>query len=129
MIASLQVYPIYTNFGLNCKFVSGGWITLYAVTWMVRSQINQEFNPAVYKMTRESALWCYMSHSFWALAFLTCFVVPFKHHFPFAIAIILCLLFTEAMCLLSYILFTKLHSKLMGNAHNQTGVAAAASTS
>jgi hypothetical protein len=107
-IASLYLYPIYRSFHLNCMFIYGAWITLYGVVWLVRGQINQKYNPAVYKLTNESALWCFISHSFFIMLFLTCFVVPFKDKFPFAIAIVLCLLFTEVMCMLTYLLLNKL---------------------
>ena len=59
-------------------------------------------------MTTESSLWCYISHTLFSFVFLTYFIVPYKESIGFFPAFLLCFTFTEAMCLLSYVLLTKL---------------------
>ena len=111
LIASIYLYPIYREYHLNVSFIQGAWITLYSILWMVKLQINKEFDAYIFKLTTESSLWCYISHSLFSLTFLTIFVVPFKNSFPMFLAIVLNFIFTEVMCMITYFLLVKIHSK------------------
>lgn len=112
LIGSIYLYPIYKDFQLNCLFIVGAWITLYTILWMIKAQVDDIFHPKVFKLTTESSLWCYISHSLFAFFFLTYFVVPFKNSMPFIVAFMITFVFTEAMCILSYFGLKKLESRI-----------------
>ena len=111
LISSVYLYPIYADFFLNCQFIQGAWITIYCLLWLLKSELNHEFDKDVFKMTTESSLWCYVTHSLFSFSFVTYFVVPYKDEISFLPALLLCFAFTETMCLVSYYIMDKLSKK------------------
>ena len=120
-VGSVYTYPIYTNFHMNCLFVLGAWLSLYCILYFIKSETNCEFNPAVYKLTTDSSLWCYISHCLFDNMFLSWFIVPFKNEeeakggFAFLFCLFLTIIFTEITCIGSYIGLTKLHKRIFGS--------------
>lgn len=117
-VLSVYTYPIYNNLGMNCLFVQGAWLSVYAVLWLLKSELNQQFDPSIYKLTTESSLSFYVTHTLFGAIFLTVFIVPFKDEeeakggFAFLLSLFGNMIFTELACFGSYIGFCKLERKL-----------------
>ena len=106
-VTSVYLFPIYSSYHLNVLFILGAWISVYSILWIIKSETNKEFNPAVFKMTSESSLWCYISHILFTDMLLTFFVVPYKEHLYFLPTFLVMFIFTELLCILTYVGLTK----------------------
>lgn len=106
---------------MNCLFVNGAWISVYAILYLFKTELNKEFNAGVYKLTAESSLSVYVTHSFFDNLFLSWFIVPFKHEeeakggFAFLISLFANIVFTEIVCIGLYLGYCKIENRLKGN--------------
>jgi len=61
-VGGFWCYPFMTAYFQQCFCSTGTWLWLYATTWYMALNANKQFNPALYHIVCESALWTYVSH-------------------------------------------------------------------
>merc|ERR1712216_537787 len=80
-----------------------GWIWVYVITWMMHAFANKKFNNTTYKLVTGSSMYAYVSHYFFIIMIAVLIIRPYK--ITFLPALFLNIFLTNAIILLSYIMF------------------------
>jgi hypothetical protein len=117
----LFVYPIYLTFWDNTLFVFGTWLCVYVILWFFQEQMNSKFDRDIYSLVNRSSMYCYIAHDFWqtiAISGLLPVTARYgeggnveQNGLGFAGLFIITLIFSEVMCILSYLFLEKLIKK------------------
>ena len=104
--AFLFTFPIYMNFKLNILHVLGTWQVVYWILYLYKCELNQVFDPYIFKVVNNSSLWFYIAHDFFQSAAITYIVLPMELDYwtGFFIVFVLC----EVGCLASFLCLAKI---------------------
>ena len=117
-VGGLWYYPLMTAYGQQCFYSTGTWLWLYATTWYMEQNANKQFNPKLYHVVCDSALWTYVSHYLWIMLLVVCITRPLGFSQPAALFVLF--FGTHAVCYSTYLGMEKLQAKLCGK-KNQEG--------
>ena len=107
-VGSLWYYPLMTAYSQQCFYSSGTWLWLYATTWWMEHAANRQFNPMIYHVVCDSALWTYVSHYFWIMVLVTSITRPLELGQPSALFVLF--FGTHALCYSTFVGLEKLAS-------------------
>jgi len=105
-VGGLWYYPLMTAYSQQCFYSTGTWLWLYATTWYMEQNANKQFNPTLYHIVCDSALWTYVSHYLWIMLLVTCITRPLGFSQPAALFVLF--FGTHALCYSTYLGVEKL---------------------
>jgi hypothetical protein len=100
----LFFYPLYTDYTIQCFYTTGTWLWVFTICWIMAAIANQKFSEYGYKIFTGSALYAYVSHYFFIIMIAVLIIRPYK--LEFLESLILEVFLTNAIILISYIIFT-----------------------
>lgn len=100
----LFFYPLYSDYTIQCFYTTGTWMWVFTITWLMHAFANKKFSDFGYRLVTGSALYAYVSHYFFIIMIAVLIIRPYK--LTFLQGLILEVFLTNAIILLTYIIFT-----------------------
>jgi hypothetical protein len=100
----LFFYPLYSDFTIQSLYTTGTWLWVFTICWVMAAFANKKFTEYGYKIFTGSALYAYVSHYFFIIMIAVLIIRPYK--LTFLQGLILEVFLTNAVILVSYIIFT-----------------------
>ena len=110
-LGSVYMFPIYMTRYLNAQFLLGSWFSTYLVLWLFKTELNQQFDPKVFKFVSDSSLWCYISHVLMQGIVIAVLINPLKDMLNYGVSVAVTFVLSEIMCLASYYGLNKLTTR------------------